>query len=140
MASVFTKIIDGEFPGQFVWRDERCVAFLSIAPLKPGHTLVVPRQEVDHWLDLDSEVVEHIAGVSQKIGKGIMQAFAPVRVGTIVLGLEVPHYHVHVVPIWSPTDLDFHNADANAKPEDIAASAQKLREALRTQGYAEVSE
>jgi histidine triad (HIT) family protein len=140
MASVFTKIIEGEFPGQFVWKDERCVAFLSIAPLKPGHVLVVPREEVDHWLDLDPDVVAHIARVSQKIGIGIMQAFAPARVGTIVLGLEVPHYHVHVVPVGSPTDLDFHNADANAKPADIAAAAAKLRDALRDLGHDEVSD
>jgi diadenosine tetraphosphate (Ap4A) HIT family hydrolase len=140
VASVFTKIIAGELPGQFVWKDAHCVAFLSIAPLQPGHTLVVPREEVDHWLDLDPAVVQHMAVVSQKIGKGIMQAFEPVRVGTIVLGLEVPHYHVHVVPVCSPTDLDLHNAHAGAKPEDLAAAAAKLRDALRDLGYAEISD
>jgi histidine triad (HIT) family protein len=139
VASVFTKIIRGELPGNIVWEDEHAVAFLTISPMKPGHTLVVPRLEIDHWIDLDPSLLQHLSLVSQCIGKGIQAAFEPVRVGTIVLGLEVPHFHIHVVPVSSPTDLDFHNADPNAKPEDLAAAADRLRAELRRLGYESVA-
>ena len=140
MASIFTRIIDGELPGRFVWRDPECVAFLSIAPLKPGHTLVVPRRDVDHWLDVEPNLNQHLWKVAQSVGRGVMQAFRPVKVGTIVLGLEVPHTHIHVVPIWGPRDLDFDNADANAAETELDAAARQLRDALRALGYAEVSD
>jgi diadenosine tetraphosphate (Ap4A) HIT family hydrolase len=138
--TLFTRIIDGDLPANFVWKDDVCVAFLSIAPLGPGHTLVVPRAEVDHWLDLEPEVVRHLAGVTQSVGKAIQKAYDPVKVGSVILGLEVPHVHIHVAPIWSPTDLDFHNADPSAKPEDLAREAEKMRGALRALGYAEVAD
>lgn len=140
MATIFTKIIDGELPAHFVWKDEVCVGFLSIAPLKPGHTLVVPRVEVDHWLDLPPDTVAHLSLVAQKIGKAQMRAYDPVRVGTIVLGLEVPHVHVHVAPIWSPTDLDFHNAQPGTPQEELAREADTMRRALRELGYPEAGE
>ena len=140
MATLFTRIIEGELPAHFVWKDERCVAFLSIAPLGPGHTLVVPRTEADHWLDLAPEEMAHLARVAQAIGKGVQRAFDPVKVGSIILGLEVPHVHVHVSPVWRATDLDFHNAKPDTPPEQIAQAAEKLRAALRELGYAEVSD
>ncbi len=140
MATIFSKIIDGEQPAEFVWKDDVCVAFLSIAPLKPGHTLIVPRAEVDHWLDAEPETLRHLAGVSQSIGRALMTAYRPVKVGSMILGLEVPHLHIHVSPIWSPTDLDFHNADHNARQEDIAKAAATVRRALRELGYSEVAE
>jgi len=140
MPTLFTKIIQGELPGQFVWKDEICVGFLSIAPLKPGHTLIVPRVEADHWLDLEPSVVAHLAVAAQSVGKALQRAYDPVKVGNITLGLEVPHVHIHVVPIWSPTDLDFHKADANASPESIADAAQTVRTALHELGYAQVAE
>ena len=99
MATVFTKIIEGELPGRFVWRDDRCVAFLSINPLRHGHTLVVPIEEVDHWLDLDPDLNAHVLAVGQKIGQAQMAALSPTRVGLIIAGMEVPHMHLHVVPI-----------------------------------------
>ena len=77
MPSVFSRIISGEFPGRFVWRDERCVAFLTINPLKPGHTLVVPIEEVDHWLDLDPDLAAHLMTVSQTIGWALQRGFNP---------------------------------------------------------------
>jgi diadenosine tetraphosphate (Ap4A) HIT family hydrolase len=137
MATLFTKIIEGQLPAHFVWQDEVCVAFLSIAPLKPGHTLVVPRAEVDHWLDLEPETVAHLSIVTHSIGRAIMHAYQPVKVGSIILGLEVPHVHIHVAPIWSPTDLDFHNAKAGTPQAELAREAKTLREALRTLGYGE---
>ena len=140
MASIFTKIIQGELPGEFVWKDDLTVAFMSIAPLKPGHTLVVPRAEVDHWVDLEPAAMQHLAGVAHSVGKAIQNGFNPVKVGSTILGLEVPHVHIHVVPIWTPFDLDFANADQAAKPEDIAAAAATIREELRKLGVSEVSD
>ena len=139
MASLFTKIIEGALPGHFVWKDPVCVAFLSIAPLKPGHTLVVPRAEVDHWLDLDSETLAHLAQVSQSVGRAISRAYEPVKVGTLTAGLEVPHVHIHVVPIWGPQDLDFGNAASDTPPEALATEAETVRQALRELGYDEVA-
>jgi histidine triad (HIT) family protein len=140
VASVFTRIIRGDIPARFVWRDERAVAFLTIAPLKPGHTLVVPIEEVDHWLDLDSALLAHLTEVSRKIGIAVQRAFQPARVGLMLAGLEVPHVHLHVVPIWSVHDLDFANADAGASPASLDAAAAKLRATLRELGHPEVSD
>src|SRR5215471_5195740 len=102
MPSVFTRIIQGELPGRFVWRDPDVVAFLTIAPLKPGHTLVVPRREVDHWIDMDDALTAKVFGVAKNVSKGVAAAFPCTKVGLIVAGLEVLHTHVHVVPM---TDL-----------------------------------
>ena len=139
MSSLFTKIIEGELPGHFVWKDPVCVAFLSIGPLQSGHTLVVPRAEVDHWLDLDPDTVAHLARVSQSIGRALFRAYEPVKVGTLTAGLEVPHVHFHVVPIWEPRDLDFGNAATDVDPATLAAEAEKIREALRELGYDQVA-
>ena len=91
MSTVFTKIIEGEIPGRFVWQDERCVAFLSIAPLAQGHTLVVPREEIDHWIDLPEDLAAHLMVVAQRIGKAIDAVWSPRRVGQMIQGFEVPH-------------------------------------------------
>lgn len=139
MASIFTRIIAGDLPGQFVWRDDKCVAFMSIAPLRAGHTLVVPITEVDHWLDLAPDLVQHLMAVSHTIGQAIDAAFQPVKVGLMLAGLEVPHTHIHLVPIWGVHDLDFANADTKASPQDIAAAAEQIRETLRSQGASGVS-
>lgn len=138
MASIFTQIINGEMPGHFVWKDDVCVAFLTIAPLKPGHTLVVPRAEIDSWTDLEPEVMQHLTGVAQAIGRALDRAYQPEKVGLTILGLEVRHVHLHVTCLWKPTDLDFGNADSNASPESIAAEAKKVRAALRELGYDQV--
>lgn len=135
MSTLFTKIIEGELPGAFVWKDDICVAFLSIAPLAPGHTLVVPRREVDHWLDLDGDELAHVMTVAQTIGKALDTAYGPVKVGMLVAGLEVPHVHVHVSCINGVHDLDFANADSSAGPEDLGEAADKIRAALREMGH-----
>ena len=130
MASVFTRIINGELPGRFVWKDDKCVAFLTAAPLKPGHTLVVPRQEVDHWIDLLPELATHLMLVAQKVGHGIQEAFQPTKVGVVVVGLEVRHVHIHLVPIDAIADLDFSRQNKNPDPAMMDSAAEKLRRAL----------
>lgn len=130
MTSVFTRIIDGELPGHFVWRDDRCVAFLSINPLTTGHTLVIPRDEVDHWLDLDPALMAHLTAVAQEIGIAQQQVWEPLRVGLMIAGLEVPHTHLHVVPMWGMGDLDFGHADPNPTPESLALAAAVLNAEL----------
>ncbi len=89
MSTVFTRIIRGEFPATFVWRDEQCVAFLSINPLAPGHVLVVPIEEIDHWVDASSDLAAHLFAVAHTIGRAQQTAFVCERVGVIVAGYEV---------------------------------------------------
>jgi histidine triad (HIT) family protein len=140
MPTLFTRIINGELPGRFVWKDERCVGFLSINPLRPGHTLVVSRAEVDHWLDLEPDVVAHLMTVAQAIGKAQQRAFKPLKVGLMIAGLEVPHVHLHVVPITGLGDLNFANQDLNAKPDDLDRAAATIRSSLRELGYRETAD
>lgn len=140
MATIFTKIIDGEIPGTFVWRDDRCVAFLSINPLRQGHTLVVPRQEVDLWTDCPSDLRDHLFEVSQTIARAIQQVFSPNRVGLMIAGLEVPHLHIHLVPIDGVHDLDFANAAVSVDREELDESASSIRSALVSEGARGVSD
>lgn len=134
MASVFTKIIDGELPGRFVWKDEACVAFLSINPLRPGHTLVVPREEVAHWIDLDLGTWEHLNRVAKAIGVAIDRAYRPAKVGLMLAGLEVPHVHIHLVPMDGVHDLDFANADTNPDPAELDDAQETILIALKEMG------
>ena len=138
MSSIFTKIINGELPGHFIWKDDVCVAFLTIAPLKPGHALIVPREEVDSWTDLEPDVMKHLTGVAHSIGRALDKTYQPEKVGLVILGLEVRHVHLHVSCIWKPTDLDFGSADPNVPPASVAAEAQVVRGALRELGYEHV--
>jgi histidine triad (HIT) family protein len=135
MATLFTRIIDGELPARFVWRDDEAVAFLTIAPITLGHTLVVPRAEVDHWVDLEADLAGHLVRVSQAIGQAQMAAFKPVRIGMIVAGLEVPHCHLHVLPIDRESDLSFARADHDPDPAILDDAAERLRRALQGLGH-----
>jgi diadenosine tetraphosphate (Ap4A) HIT family hydrolase len=130
MASVFTKVIEGEFPARFVYRDDDVVAFLTINPVVPGHTLVVPVKEVEHWIDLDTETLNKLMAVSQKVGKAIAKAFPSEKVGMMIQGLEVPHVHVHLMPINTGADIDLTNSDPSPAPELLDAVQAKLIEAL----------
>jgi histidine triad (HIT) family protein len=140
MASVFTLIINGDLPGRFVWKDDRCVAFLSINPLAPGHTLVVPREEVDHWIDAETDLLQHLASVSGEIGAALQTAFSPAKVGMMIAGLEVPHLHIHLVPMNGVHDLDFANADPSPDPAGLDDAAEAIRQALRQVGASGVSD
>ena len=130
MPTIFTRIIDGELPGRFVHRDDTCVAFLSIAPIRTGHTLVVPIEEVDHWVDLEPATAAHLMQVAQRIGRAQMAAFRPTRVGMVIAGMEVPHTHLHVIPIDSEADLRFDRADPSTPGEALDDAAERLRAAL----------
>lgn len=138
--SVFTRVISGELPGRFVWRDPDVVAFLTVAPLRPGHTLVVPVRQVDHWTDVDAELWQKVARVQHAVGVAQMEAFTPTRVGVIIAGMEVPHCHVHVVPISSEADLDFARADPAPDPAKMDSAADQLRAALRSAGHREAGD
>lgn len=134
MPTLFTRILNREIPGRFVYEDERCAAFLSIAPLRPGHTLVVPREEVDHWVDLDPDLAAWCMRVAQRVGRAQQKAFQPRRIGMLIAGMEVPHVHLHVVPIEGERDLNFAHADPHPRPEDLDRAAEALREALASEG------
>ncbi|MCD9623107.1 HIT family protein [Rhabdothermincola salaria] len=127
MTTIFTKILTGELPGRFVHRDETCAAFLTIAPITKGHTLVVPVAEVDHWTDLDDEVVAHLMVVAKKVGEAQKRAFGADRVALMIAGLEVPHTHLHVLPIRSERDMDFAKAQGDVPAEELDAVADALR-------------
>lgn len=134
MPTLFTRILEGELPGRFVWRDERCAAFLTIAPIRAGHVLVVPRAEVDHWLDLEPDLAQHLTAVAQTLGKALQHGFPSKKVGLMIAGLEVPHVHLHVLPIDELSDMDFANQDPGARPEDLDAAAATIRASLRELG------
>ncbi len=134
MPSIFTRIIEGEIPGTFVWRDERCVAFMSINPIRRGHTLVVPREEVDHWLDCPPDLMGHLMGVASQIGEAIKSVFGPERVGVVIAGLEVPHLHIHLVPIDAIDDLDFAKAATSVDRADLEDAAGSIRYVLSRKG------
>ena len=134
MASIFTQIINGDLPGHFVWRDDVAVAIMTIAPIKAGHCLVIPVEEINHWDDVPADVSAHLMDVASKVAKAQKKVYAPKRVGVMVAGIEVPHTHYHLVPINEIADLDF-ALQKQAEPEDLAAEATKLRAALAELGY-----
>jgi len=138
MASVFSMIIAGDIPGRFVWRDEVCVAFLSINPLAPGHTLVVPRVEVDHFDALDEDIWAHCQRVAQRIAVAQKAAFSPARIGMAVAGFEVPHVHIHVFPTRSLADHDWKRAATSVSDAEFDDAAARLRAALTAAGHNEV--
>lgn len=134
MSTVFTRIIDGDLPGRFVWRDDRVVAFLPIALLAPGHTLVVPIDPVDHWIDVPPDLNAHLWEVARTIGRALDEAFRPSRVGVLVLGEEVPHTHIHLVPFTSLSQMSFANQDTDPDPAALDEYQERIRAALRAAG------
>jgi len=134
MTTVFSRIIAGELPARFVWSDEHAVAFLSANPLGPGHTLVVPRLEVDQWLDAPPELLGHLTAVAQAVAAAVRAVWAPPRVGLLVAGFEVPHLHVHVFPAADMAAFDFANAARTVDAAEQDRHAEALRSALRTAG------
>ena len=130
MTTIFTRIINGEIPGTFVHSDERCVVFMSINPLSDGHVLVVPRAEVDHWVDLDEDLAQHLFAVSHRISRALKTSFPCERVGLIIAGYEVNHCHIHLVPTTDMRQLDFKNAAVTVERGVLESNASRIVEAL----------
>ena len=130
MATLFTRIINRELPGRFVYEDDEVVAFLTIEPMTQGHTLVVPRAEVDNWQELDPAVFNKVMSVAQLIGKAVTKAFDAERAGLIIAGLEVPHLHVHVFPARNLSDFGFAGVDRNPSAESLDEAQAKIKAAL----------
>jgi histidine triad (HIT) family protein len=135
MGSVFSRIMDGELPGHFVWKDATATAFLSINPIETGHTLVVPRVEVDHWLDVPDAVWQHCTDISRLIGRALQERFDPPRVAMIIAGFDVPHTHIHLIPAYQQSRLSFAHAADSADASVLAATARELRDTLTTLGF-----
>lgn len=128
MASIFTRIINGEIPCYKVAEDADYFAFLDINPLAEGHTLVVPKKEVDYIFDLDDETLAGMTVFAKKVAAKIKAAVDCKRVAVVVLGLEVPHAHIHLIPMNSEADVDFHREKLQLTPEQFSAIAAKLSE------------
>jgi histidine triad (HIT) family protein len=135
VTTIFTRIIEGDLPGRFVWRDDQVVAFLPIALLAPGHTLVVPIEPVDHWIDLEPDVHGRLWSVAQVISRALDSIYHPTKVGVLVVGEEVPHTHVHLVPFTELSQMSFANQDTAPAPEALDQQAEALRAALRQAGH-----
>jgi diadenosine tetraphosphate (Ap4A) HIT family hydrolase len=132
MPTLFTRIIRGEIPGHFVYKDEICVAFLTINPISTGHTLVVPIQEIDQWTDLPKATADHLMQVAKDIGNAQKQLYKCKRVGLIIAGFEVPHCHLHVIPAATMSDLSFDQAASHVDPTELAAQALTIAAILKT--------
>ena len=130
MTTIFSKIINGELPGRFVYSDDEVVAFLTIEPMTQGHTLVVPRAELDQWQNIEPAAFSRIMSVAQLVGKAVCRAFDADRAGVIIAGLEVPHLHVHVFPTRSLSDFGFANVDRNPSAESLDDAQTKIKAAL----------
>jgi histidine triad (HIT) family protein len=134
MSTIFTKIIDGDIPGTFVHRDERCVVFMSINPMAAGHVLVVPIVEIDHWIDASPTLAAHLFEVAHRVGLAQQQAFGCEKVGMMIAGYEVPHAHIHLVPTNEMSELSFANAAASVDRDDLESWAARIRAALASLG------
>ena len=130
MPSPFTSILEGRAPGRILWRDERCFALLANEPLEPGHSLVVPRQEVDHWIDLEPELAAHVFVVAQRIGRALQRELEPRKIGLSIAGLLVRHAHLHLVPIDEVADLDLTRAPQHPAAEALDELAERIRRSL----------
>ena len=135
MSSIFDRIIAGQLPARFIWSDEQAVAFLTIEPRQPGHTLVVPRVEVDRWLDIGEPLLAHLMSIAHKIGLAQREEWDADRAGLMIEGYMVPHLHIHVWPSWSPREFHPAGIDRNALPEHLDEAAVRLRSRLRAHGH-----
>jgi len=130
MASIFTKIINREIPGHIVAEDDQFIAFLDINPLVMGHTLVVPKQEVDYIFDLDDEIFTGLNLFSMKVAKAIESVVPCERIGIAVIGLEVPHTHVHLIPLRTMDDINFSRPKLNPDQDELEKMSSQISEAF----------
>lgn len=138
MASIFTKILEREIPGYFVWEDELCFSIMTIQPIRQGHLMVIPKLEVDHWDDVPAEIAAHLMQVSQTIAKAIKQLIPCTRIGLSIVGLEVSHMHIHLIPIDNMGDMDFKYA-REMSAEMLAKTALGIRTVLQENGHTEAT-
>lgn len=130
MATLFTKIINGDIPAKFVHRDELCVVFMSINPIATGHALVVPIVEIDQWTDLTQSLSQHLFAIAAKVGNAQKRAFGCERAGLIIAGFEVDHCHLHVIPTNSISDLSFANAASHVEGNELQEAARSISQHL----------
>lgn len=130
MSSIFTKIINGEIPCHKVAEDENYFAFLDIRPMREGHTLIIPKKEVDYIFDLEDELFMGLHAFSKHIAVALKETMPCTRVASIVLGLEVPHAHIHLIPIETEADVSLAKPRLDFTQEELAAQAEKIRQAL----------
>ncbi len=127
MASIFTKIINGDIPCHKIGETEDCFAFLDIAPLRTGHTLVIPKKEIDYFYDLDDETMSAVMLFSKKIARAIEKTVSCERISVVVAGLEVPHAHVHLIPMNAISDIDFSQPKLSVTHPELAEMAERIR-------------
>jgi len=130
MSSIFTRIINREIPGHIVAENENYIAFLDITPLVPGHTLVVPKKEVEYIFEMDDDALAGLHLFAKSVALAVKKAMPCKRIGVAVIGLEVPHTHIHLVPMNSADDLNFTREKLKPAPEALAAVAEKIRKAF----------
>ena len=127
MSSIFTRIVKGEIPSYKIAEDDKYYAFLDINPMNEGHTLVIPKDETDYIFDIEESELAGLMVFAQRVAKAIRKAVPCNRVAVVVLGLEVPHAHIHLIPINSEKDVDFRKEKLKFTPEEFAAIAEKIR-------------
>jgi histidine triad (HIT) family protein len=131
MASIFTRIINRELPGHIVAEDDQYIAFLDITPLVAGHVLVVPKKEIDYIFDIEDQALGGLMIFARKVARGLRKAVPCKRIGVSVIGLEVPHTHVHLVPMNSADDVNFTRPKLHPSKEELAATAEKIRKEIQ---------
>lgn len=130
MESIFSKIVKGEIPAHKIAEDDKCLAFLDVFPLQKGHTLVIPKKQVDYIFDLDDDLLAHLNLFAKKVAHAVKKGTDCKRVGVAVIGLEVPHAHIHLIPIEKMDDMNFSNPKKRFPEEEMAEVAQRIRENL----------
>lgn len=130
MATIFSRIVNGEIPSYKIAEDDRYYAFLDINPLAKGHTLVVPKQEIDYLFDLEDDLLAGMTVFSKKVARAIEKVVPCKRIGVAVLGLEVPHAHIHLVPLNEESDISFSRPKLQLSEEEMASIAEKIRAGL----------
>ena len=131
MASIFTRILSGEIPCHKVAEDDRCFSFLDIRPIVYGHTLVIPKTEVDYYFDLDDDYLSHLNVFAKKVAKALEQEVDCLRIGVMIAGLEVPHAHIHLVPMQAISDLSFANPRVTLSNEEMAELADRISQRFK---------
>jgi histidine triad (HIT) family protein len=131
MSSIFTKIIRGEIPSYRIAEDDRFFAFLDINPVSKGHTLVIPKQETDYLFDLNPVLLGDLMQFAQKIAKALKQTVVCNRIGVVVMGLEVPHAHIHLIPMNSEADIDFRKPKLKLTPEEFTVLADNIKSGIK---------